>query len=242
MHEVKIPDPTLQHRKTPAWIRVARKYLTEEGKEEIRYLKKVFTVGEGEDMRILRWHEVVQRIKNYVQSHTLAEMKQMYKKITSDDYEGVDSKKGVVCAILEFYFGVDVSNRTLKQINAWMEARIKHEGRWGLGCPAGCGRFWEFRPVADFAKFRPKDDAAITGPQAEILEEFEIEVGAEYDEWGNKVKDVVMEKRYRIIHWEGDERIVKEVPINRGYLNWTQKAGSVVFKCDSCGAEIRLVK
>ena len=65
------------------------------------------------------------------------------------------------------------------------------------------------------------------------------------DESGEEVPNPNAGKKthyYRIRHWNGKIMVVTEVPINRGYLNWTpQPDGSVVFTCDRCGGKIRLV-
>jgi len=220
MVEVKIPDLVRQHEKTPAWVRRVRRILDDDGKEQTIIERVVATEGTGVTVKILRWHEALAKIRDYVQNRTLTELKDLYKDITDSSYDGVNSKLGVVKAILKFWFDAE-AGATLSEADALLEAEAIKQGRWGLGCPHACGRFWEFKPMD--TGFDPIDAMAYTGKQAVILDQFT-------DESGNI--------HYLIEHWSGQLMWVTEVPVNRGYLEWDDGK----FLCDRCGGEVRLIQ
>jgi len=225
---VKVPDVLRQHEKTPAWVRRVRKYLDAKGVEQVNIEKVIATEGTGDQMKVLRWHELADRIEERIKNATVAQLKTFYQSLADEPYAGAQTKAAIALAIVKQYFDVSTV--------AEFKAKMVGEGRWGLGCPHGCGRFWEFKPRDDLLGFEVVDPAARTGKQAEVLETFDVEVGAVYDEKGNKIKDGVMEKRYRILRWNGEEMVVSEVPVNRGYLDF-QKTG---FTCDRCGKGVTL--
>jgi hypothetical protein len=144
-YEVKIPDASTQYRKTPAWVRVFREAVDEQGQPIKVAVRRFFTEGTGDEMRVLRWHEALGKVRDFVENHTLDELKEGYQRITGEAYAGVSSKKGVLKGVLAFWFGFD-QNLTVDEMKAWALERVTQEGRWGLGCPAGCGRFWTFKP------------------------------------------------------------------------------------------------
>jgi hypothetical protein len=225
-YTVTMPDPATQYRKTPAWVRVFKEVLDEQGQPIKIAVKRFFMEGTGEDMRVFRWHEAVDRVRDYVENHTLVELKQVFEKITGEPYEGTQSKKGVLKAVLVFWFGFD-QDLTMSEMKAWALNHLKNNvGEWGLGCPNGCGRYWAFKVVG--GKFMFKDRAAWTGTQAEVL-----------DEWDDTNPETgATTHYYRIRHWEGDVQIVTEVPMNRGYLEAYPQEQR--FTCDRCGATITL--
>ncbi len=209
--EIRMPEVRKQHEKTPAWIREAKEHMNPEtGHSEVSFQKKRFTTGTGEDMWVLRWPEAIDDVENFVENKTLAEVSQFHKKITGEAYEGINTKKEIVIALLNFWFGFTEKmilpfwsglsdEMVIPEMFTWARERIEEEGRWGLGCPHSCGRFWEFKPSKDLTSFRPVDDTAMTG----IDEEGEATKG--YLEWTPQ-----------------------------------QEAGVIKFKCDRCGKEITL--
>ena len=226
-YKVTLPDPATQHRKTPAWIRVFRDVVDEHGQPTRVALRHLFTEGSGENLRVLRWHEAVDRVREYVEDHTLAELKQQYERIAGEPYDDVDSKKGVLRAVLALWFGFD-EDLTLEEMKAWALARLRSDvGEWGLGCPGGCGRFWAFEVKNGRLVFA--DAAAYTGPQAEVLDEWDVTI----PETGETIH------YYEIRHWSGEVQVVTEVPVNRGYLDVDVAARA--FTCDRCGARIQVV-
>ena len=225
-YEILLPDPLEQHKKTSAWIRVFKTVYDEQGNPTKVALRNMFTIGTGENMRVLRWHEAVEHVRDYVDNHTLAELKTVYKRITGELYEGTQSKKGVLKAVLAFWFGFD-QDLTLSEMKAWALNHLKNNvGEWGLGCPNGCGRYWAFKVAG--GKFTFKDQATWTGMQAEVL-----------DEWDDTNPETgATTQYYSIRHWEGDVQIVTKVPVNRGYLDAYPQEQR--FTCDRCGATITL--
>jgi hypothetical protein len=136
-YDVTEPDPATQYRKTPAWVRV---------------FKTVYDV-QGNPTKIA--------LRDFVENHTLAELREVYQRITGEAYAGASSKKGVLKSLLAFWFGFD-QDLTVDEMKAWALDRVKAEGRWGLGCPAGCGRFWAFQPHETYG-FIFCDPAAYSG-------------------------------------------------------------------------------
>lgn len=226
-HTVTLPDASTQHQKTPAWVRVFETVLDAQDQPMKVARRHLFTEGTGASLRVLRWHEAVDRVRDYVETHTLAELKAVYETIAGEAYAGVGSKKGVLKAVLALWFGFD-EDLTLEAMKAWMLAHLQTDvGEWGLGCPAGCGRHWAFAVKNGSLRF--SDPAAYTGPQAEIL-----------DEWAVTDPETgVTTHYYEIRHWEGEVRVVTEVPVNQGYLHVDPVARR--FTCDRCGASIQVV-
>jgi hypothetical protein len=117
-------------------------------------------------------------------------------RITQDQIAEALKKAGFEVNKLGFeIYNADDESTLEEEFRSWA---VK-EGRWGLGCPNNCGRFWTFKPTEDLTSFEPEDPAA-KNPYT--------------DRNGN---------------------------MHNGYLEWTpQSDGSVIFKCDNCGAEIKL--
>lgn len=286
--QVTIPDPAIQHRKTPAKIRVFETIKTPRSNtesftgdgtsdsftlqhtpssiesvtvdmEEAAYSLSDSTVqlekapsdgssiiveytyievterprwkklieGSGEEGKIVKINELLDKFPDT--ATPIGPYKDLYELIAGELYEESgypNSGKGVLAALLDL-FGNPVENYdslTTKEVRSlWFEHQKVEEPRWGLGCPHGCGRSWEFKPDGK-GGFIPVDESARTGLQAEIL-----------DEWDSTNPETGETTHYyKIRHWEGDVKVVTEVPINRGYLNW--KDGK--FICDNCGGEI----
>jgi len=198
--------------------------------------------------KMLRWHELFEKIAKYVSDHSLAECKELYERLVGEKYDGVNSKKGVLLAYIKHRFGVDLSDLPTTDILERMKKLAPKLGRWGLGCPYGCGRYWELKPTDDLERFEPVDPAAMTGPQAEILDEWDVvEPDTIIDpETGEEVPNPNAGRKthyYRIRHWNGDIMVVTKVPVNRGYLDWTPLSdGSIRFVCDKCKGEIILYR
>ncbi len=100
-----------------------------------------------------------------------------------------------------------------------LERHLAAKGEWGVGCPAGCGRFWALK-VGDDGAFTPADSAAyapVEGVYEDKPEPFPDEDDRE------------------------EEKPPTEVKTRNGYLDWRpQPDGSILLVCDRCGAEIRL--
>jgi hypothetical protein len=160
-YEVTAPDPSTQYRKTPAWIRVFKTLQDDQGNPVKIAVRQFFTEGTGENLRILRWYEALDKVRDFVDNHTLAELKEVYQRITGEEYEGASSKKGVLKGVLAFWFDFD-QDMTLDEMKTWAQEHVIREGRWGLGCPAGCGRYWELKPHSKHG-FIFCDQAAYSG-------------------------------------------------------------------------------
>ncbi len=97
------------------------------------------------------------------------------------------------------------------------------EPTWGLGCPAGCGRLWEFTADAsDIVDTVDADGVARKWPRGKTTAHFKPLDPAAYsgvDEKGNPTE---------------------------GYLSFRPDPSTPnnikMFNCDRCGAEVRLVK
>lgn len=89
--------------------------------------------------------------------------------------ESVDEKGAPITVMQRSMMTVDEIGKDGKpyaRIVMWSELKgvlpdVEKEGRWGLGCPYSCGRFWEFKPSKDFAAFVPEDGYAIAGTDIE---------------------------------------------------------------------------
>lgn len=230
MKTVKLPNWRNQVTKTEAKRRIRQKYVDGDGVERWRYRWVREYVGQGDDRRVVKWRELFNRIEQYIKNNSLEECRAMYEHLTGDVYGGINSKKGVAVAYIKFLFDMDLSGlATVSEILRQLRDELAPlKGEWGLGCPYNCGRFHAFK-VED-GGFLFKDRAAWTGPQALILEEWDII----YPETG------VATHYFMIRHWEDDERVVTEVPINRGYLNLNADLETKTFVCDRCGGEVRL--
>jgi len=185
--------------------------------------------GSGDATKILRWHEWVARAKERIQNATVSQIAEWFEAHIGEPYTGELTKRAIVVKAIEYYFGIQIPpTTTLAQIGTWLDARIPEKGRWGLGCPHMCGRFWEFKPIGDLTGFEPSDPAAIIGAQPKTLEQFTDLAGIHY------------------LNEYPDGRIVWEDHLPepyRGYLNWRVQAdGSILFLCDRCGKVIKLVK
>ena len=260
MVTIKLPDVTEQHRKTPSWIRIKRQftvpdepeYTDEDGvlhpattKVQVSYAKKLFIEGSGDDARVLRWHEVLDRIVEYVQDHTVEEMKALYTKVTGDDYEGVSTKKQITLGILRTWFP-NIPDGTTAEILAWCQDKMIDKGEWGLGCPS-CRRHWRFKPADNRAGWLPEDEEAYRLQTAEVLETVEAFTVPEYvDEEGVTHEEQSFPATYLVeVPWEPDSEPywTEEVPQRRGYLDFRATSPTTwYFKCDQCGEIIVLEK
>lgn len=203
MHEVKIPNPGRQYEKTPAFehVRVKREYslLSGEKVEEYTTKRRLAIGGIGLEARALTLAEwVEERLKD--DAEALFTVSKAVNVNAKKPEKVTVSRKLILKALIETYKGKVESNpedesALEEELGRWA---VK-EGRWGLGCPNGCGRFWWLKPTEDLKGFEPEDPAAKT--------QFT-------DEEGN---------------------------VHGNYLKWTpQPDGSIIFKCDKCGAEIKL--
>jgi len=235
---VKIPDPRIQHQKTPAWIRKIRRYLDSKGVEQTSIERVTATEGTGLNTKALRWHELADRIQERYQNATLAQLKAFYENIIGEPYPSTatQTKFAVAKSIIQQYF--DITDGTALGLIARFREKLVHEGRWGLGCPHGCMRYWEFKPNDDLTGFIPVDPAAYTGEQPKVIEEAMVDVTPiKYDDEGMPIipEEKIYEKYY-LIQYRFELKWVNEIPVNRGYLNWVNGK----FTCDRCGKEVNL--
>ena len=225
---VKLPDLGLQHTKTPVYV--LREELNPETGDKA-YLRKLFTDGD----RALCWHEVKDRLIDYVQNHTLDELKQLYTKITGDPYEGVRSKKAVALGIIRHWFPA-VPDGTVTEILAWFSEAVKGKGEWGLGCD--CGRFIAFAIVD--GEWRPADPEAYRLQRAEVLETVGAWTQPEWIDKESVFHPAVKRPAQYLVLWDDETKWVTEIPERRGYLNFIKAAEGWQYTCDSCGKEVIL--
>ncbi len=94
---------------------------------------------------------------------------------------------------------------------------------WGLGCPAGCGRFWEF-----------------TGDAVDMVEETDAD-GVKRKWPRSKVGS-----HFKPLDPEAYSGVDKDGKPTNGYLNFRPDPAAPsnvkMFTCDRCGSEVRLVK
>lgn len=150
MRTVRAPNPDEQYGKTAAWVRK----LSRIGEIYVQD-RQPFTEGSGDNWRILSWRDLRDRVEDYVQNHTLEDLKQLYRKLTDEEYAGEETKLGVVKALIKAYFNLEPAGN-LTQLREIFLNRVKAEGRWGLGCPYNCGRFWMLKPTADLKGWEPE--------------------------------------------------------------------------------------
>lgn len=232
--QVAFPDAKTQHMKTAAWRRVRVESKDAEGKITVSYHHRPLIIGTGENARILRWHEFLERVKDFIQNQNLAACRLLHAELLGEDYVGVATKLGVARSILAFYAGLVETVNTAEVLARFSEWVIG-EGRWGLGCPHNCGRFIEFS--TDGVGFRPSDPPAYTGKQAVVLDTLVIPAHVETDMDGKPTGPIIPESiTYLVEHWDGHIAWMPEVPVNRGYLGYE----SGKYTCDKCGRPVEL--
>jgi len=160
MSEIVIPDPKLQWEKTPSRIKVKRQFTDPETGE----LVEVTRWGPWfEETGSVTWKEWRDRVL-LAGEHTYDEMKGNLEKMGGKPKKA--SKKGVLAGVIELYIrqvGWDeYESKTVADFEREIEEFAQKQGRWGLGCPHLCGRFWELKPTEDFSFFEPSDKMALT--------------------------------------------------------------------------------
>ena len=202
MYEITIPDPSKQYEKTPAYEYVRRKYeyTTLDGKTVVEYRteKQTALEGEGLETHVLRLHEWLDKLLKD-DTEALFTIGKAVNLNAVKPVKATVQRKYILASLLQLYKGKVESNAE-DEVALENEFKLwaKSQGRWGLGCPNNCGRYWEFKPTEDLTGFEPVDPAAKTP--------FQTESG-----------------------------------VKNGYLDWNpQMDGSIVFKCDRCGAEVKL--
>jgi hypothetical protein len=212
MHEIKIPNPAEQYGKVPAYELVRVKYETrytmydEAGnpigeRVEVTYATEKRLAVRGSDL-----NAKVLSLKEWLEQQLTNDAEALFTIAKAVNVDAKKSKKVTVPrkiilkTLIGMYKGKVKSNPEDEQaLEEEFRSWAVREGRWGLGCPNNCGRFWTFKPTEDLKGFEPEDPVA-KNPYT--------------DRDGNT---------------------------HNGYLEWTpQPDGSVIFKCDNCGAEIKL--
>lgn len=94
---------------------------------------------------------------------------------------------------------------------------------WGLGCPRGCGRFWEFTADAvDMVEETDSDGVKRKWPRAKVGSHF------------------------KPLDPEAYSGVAKDGALTNGYLNFTPDpvtpSNVKMFTCDRCSSEVKLVK
>ena len=186
-------------------------------KRWIRYIRSRET-KDGIKSEVVRWGDWFDELKKKLRYRPLGECLELVEELLGEAPK-VETKKDLLKFLLSRLFDAKPKAAALIDHVAELEKGFVKLGRWGLGCPNNCGRFWWFKPHEEYG-WVPADDKAWQG---------EIEwlpPGAEYDYekgvWLLDGKEVEPEKRI-------------------GYLDWRiDEDGCPVFKCDRCGAVIRL--
>jgi hypothetical protein len=166
MHEIKIPNPAEQYRKTPAFekVRVKYEYVGLDGKTIQEYVteKRLAVRGSGLEARVLT-------LADWLEQQLTDDAEALF---TIAKAVNVDAKKPeivtvsrslILKSLIRTYKGTvesttDDESTLEEEFRSW----AVREGRWGLGCPNNCGRFWTFKPTEDLKGFEPEDPAAKT--------------------------------------------------------------------------------
>lgn len=166
--EVKIPDPARQYEKTPA-RRVKVEQVEDPETGETQTVKRWVTwmEGKGDSATIVKLDELIGRVP--VQAAPLVSWMDLYQQASGEPYVGTSSAKAVCAALLDLYGepAKDYDGVTLTVLKARLVTVLKRLGRWGLGCPHACGRFWEFKPTENFSGLDPSDPVASQGVDEE---------------------------------------------------------------------------
>jgi len=186
-------------------------------KRWIRYIRSR-EAKDGVEVEIVRWGDWLDEFRKKLRYRPLSECVELIKELL-DEAPKVETKTDLVEFLLSRLFGQKPKAAKLTDHVTELERRFVELGRWGLGCPNNCGRFWWFKPHEEYG-WVPVDDKAWQG---------EIEwlpPGAEYDYdrgiWLLNGEEVKPEKRI-------------------GYLDWRiDEDGCPTFRCDRCGAIIKL--
>jgi len=159
---VKVPDPKTQWEKTPSRIKVKRQLTDPETGElvEVTRWSPWF-----EETGSVTWKEWRNRVL-LAADHTYDEMKLALEKMGGKPKKF--SKKGVLAGVIELYIRKVGPDEYDASSSSDFEKEIEdfavRQGRWGLGCPHLCGRFWTFKPRDDLTGWVPEDIFAFKGP------------------------------------------------------------------------------
>lgn len=161
---IQMPDPSLQHQKTPAWVRrLIHNVDPTTGQETIEAIKTLMAEGAGEAATTIRWHEFTAKLRQTYENATLAQIKTFYQTIADEPYpaSATQSKLAVAKAIVKIYYPDFDLSGTAAEILSRLEDRVKDEGELGVGCPA-CGQFHTLKPSVDMQGYDHTDpDVAV---------------------------------------------------------------------------------
>jgi len=188
---VKIPNVAEQWRKTPIKRRIIEEYEDPVTGGIVKVPRWIWWVeGSGETAEVLKLDSVRDRLL-LASEHSKAEMKRVLRQAGGRPKK--DSKKGVLAGFIELYIrevkDEEYAEKTSSEFEREIDDWFVREGRWGLGCPHNCGRFWEFKPTKDLSFFQPVDKLASTPfvDDEGISHNGYLEWRWKYDETGNLV-------------------------------------------------------
>jgi len=162
---VKIPDPKEQWKKTPGWRLVYETYLDPMTGEEIEIpRRRPWLEQTNEETVVLRWSDIRNKFL-LAGGHKKEDLKRRLKHAGGKPKR--DTKKGILAGVIELYKQREVTDeeldgKSIEEFEVELDEWFRRAGRWGLGCPHLCGRFWEFKPTEDFTFFEPVDRMAFT--------------------------------------------------------------------------------
>jgi len=154
-----------QYEKTPAKRKIYVEYQDSNGKIISMPRWTLWTEEiEPENIEVLHWHDI-RNMLFPLKKHKKAEIKKVLKRAGGKMKQ--DTKKGILAGFIELYFrpvtDKEFEEKSLEGFGSELAELFIKAGRWGLGCPYNCGRFWEFKPSADLSFFEPSDPLAFSG-------------------------------------------------------------------------------
>lgn len=165
MYEVIAPDPAEQYKKTPMaeWVREKVETVGLGGTSATYVTARRIAIREvGEMPKVLNVHEWLEGLLSDTAEALYVLSKAVNVKPTKPVNPTVP-RIYTLKALLKSYKGVVESGDDERLLEQELRDWAARQGRWGLGCPAGCGRFWEFKPTSDLEGFEPVDPAAKEG-------------------------------------------------------------------------------
>ena len=126
--------------------------------ERLRWTR--YIEGKGEMSRIVREHEVLERIIKAVESNSVSKMESIYEELLGVKYSGKRTRKAVLLKLIKDYYRSEEKGK-ITDIVKRLHTIVAKRARWGLGCPNNCGRFIMFKPAPNLGYWIPEDPVAI---------------------------------------------------------------------------------